>query len=94
MEQKRNVVGITIRRLRDAKSMSQQKLSVRCSLAGYEITRSILAKIEAQIRAISDVELYVIALALGVSVENLYPADLAKTIRKGKILPYHVRRGE
>ena len=92
MEQKRNFVGVKIRRLRNTKDISQQKLSVLCSQAGYEITRSILAKIEAEIRAISDIELYVIAVALEVKVEDLYPDDFTKMLHKGKIEPYHVRR--
>lgn len=94
MEQPRNVVGAKIRQLRDAKRISQQRLSVICSLVGYEITRSTLAKIESSIRAVSDIELFVMATALGVSMESLFPDNFAKSLRKGKIPPFHVRRDE
>jgi len=87
----RNVVGVKIRQLRDSKKMSQEKLSVLCSRAGYELPRSTLAKIESGIRAISDVEVFVIANALKVRIPELFPPGLAKTIRDGKITPFHVR---
>ena len=92
MERIRNVVGLKIRQLRDSKEMSQQRLSVLCSVAGYEINRSTLAKIESQIRAISDVELFVIAKAIGVRIEILDPENFTETVKKGKVLPFHIRR--
>ena len=91
MEQKRNFIGAKIRQLRDTRCISQQRLSVLCSLAGYEITRSTLAKIESQIRAVSEIELFVIAGAMDVKIESLFPPNFAKTLRQGKISPFHIR---
>ena len=93
MERNRNFVGLKIRQLRDSKQMSQQRLSVLCSVVGYEIHRSTLAKIEAQIRAVSDIELFVIASALRVKIEAVFPDDFLSTLGKGSISPFHVRRG-
>jgi len=84
-------VGATIRQLRDSKRISQQKLSVLCSLAGYEINRSTLAKIESQIRAVSDVELFVLASSLKVKMENLFPDGFSKSLGDGEVSPFHVR---
>ena len=93
MEQpKRNVVGRIIRRVRDDKVMSQQSLASRIAVLGYDMTRATLAKIEAEIRAVSDVELFVIAHALRVPVAELYPKGLLERIRDGKIAPFHVRK--
>jgi len=89
----RNAVGVQIRRIRNAKNFSQQRLASLCSLVGYEITRSTLAKIEAALRAVSDVELFVIATALRVSLEDLYPPQFASLLKKGKIVPFHARKG-
>ena len=94
MEQRvRNVVGAQIRRVRYAREFSQQRLAVLCSLAGYEITRSTLAKIEASLRAVSDVELFVLATALRVPLKDLYPPDFVSRLKKGKITPFHTRAG-
>ncbi len=88
----RNVVGRIIRRVRDSKAMTQQSLASRVALLGYNMTRATLAKIEAEIRAVSDVELFIIANALRVPVADLYPAGLLATIREGKVVPFHVRK--
>lgn len=93
MEQKaRNAVGPTIRRLRTAKEFSQERLTVECARLGYDLPRATLAKIEAGIRAISDVELFVIAQALKVEITELFPAGLLRRIREGTIAPFHVRQ--
>lgn len=92
MEQSaRNAVGPTIRRIRTAKEFSQQRLAVECSRLGYEFPRGTLAKIEAGIRAVSDVEVFVLAHALKVEVAELYPVGLLRRIREGTIAPFHVR---
>ena len=93
MEQStRNFVGKQIQRHREAQGLSQQKLAVACSLVGYEITRSTLAKIEAEIRAVSDVELFVMAKALRLKIEALYPSGFAEALRRNEIVPFHTRR--
>src|SRR5271154_3286291 len=79
MEQKRrNIVGPRIRRLRNARDWTQEVLVARCGVAGHDITRGTLAKIEAGIRGVSDVELFVIAKVLGVKIEELFPDTFAK----------------
>ena len=93
MEQRaRNAIGGNLRRIRNAKGFSQQRLSVECARLGYEFPRGTLAKIEAGIRAVSDVEFFVLAHALTVEFSELFPAGLLKRIREGKIEPFHVRK--
>ena len=93
MEQRaRNAIGGTLRRIRTAKGLSQQRLAVECSRLGYEMPRGTLAKIEAGIRAVSDVELFVLAHALNVEIDELFPGGLLNRIRDGKIEPFHVRK--
>jgi transcriptional regulator with XRE-family HTH domain len=52
-----NAIGATLRRLRNARDWSQEDLAGRCQRRGWDIDRVIVAKIEAQIRAVSDWEL-------------------------------------
>lgn len=93
MEQRaRNVVGRNIRRIRTAKALSQQRLAVECARLGYDLTRATLAKIEAEVRAVSDIELFVIAHALHVPIADLYPRQFLDKIRAGKVAPFHVRK--
>jgi transcriptional regulator with XRE-family HTH domain len=83
MEQgsKRNAVGAEIRKLRNARSITQEMLVARCNLAGCSITRGTLAKIEAQIRGISDVELFTISRVLRVDMEELFPRGFAASLK-------------
>ena len=84
MEQrpKRNAVGAEIRKLRNARSMTQEMLVARCNLAGCNITRGTLGKVEAQIRGISDVELFAISRALKVNMEDLFPRGFAAMLKE------------
>ena len=95
MEQRnRNAIGASLRRIRIAREFSQQRLAVECSRLGYEFPRGTLAKIEAGIRAVSDVELFVLAHALSIDLPELFPKDLLAKIRIGKVQPFHVRAAE
>ena len=85
MEQARhNIVGATIRRLRDAQKLTQETLSARCEVAGLHLPRGTLAKIEAGIRGIADIELFVIARVLGVKMEELFPARTGARLKSGE----------
>ena len=70
----RNIVGSQIRKLRDAKGWSQEMFAARCNRIGWDISRGTLAKIEAQIRCVTDSELQILGAALGVRVDELYTA--------------------
>jgi transcriptional regulator with XRE-family HTH domain len=79
-----NLVGPTIRRLRVAHEWTQEILAARCNLAGCDITRGTLAKIEAEIRGINDRELITIASVLGVSLDDLFPKALLDRLKLKK----------
>ena len=78
-----NAVGPTVRRLRYAKKLTQDLLAVRCAVAGCDISRGTLAKIEAQIRGVSDVELFALAQVLRVPIEELFPRGFKQTLKDG-----------
>lgn len=67
-----NIVGPEIRRLRYQQGLTQDDLAARCSRLGWDLSRSTLAKIEAQVRCVSDAELLILSRALKVAVDTLY----------------------
>ena len=69
----RNVVGPQVRRIRSQRELSQAELAVRLQLAGLDWSRVALAKMESQIKKVSDAELFIIAKVLRVEMEELFP---------------------
>lgn len=59
-------------RLRHKPRLTQQALAVRLQLSGWDIERSGVAKIEAGIRQVTDIEVFHLAKALEVSVAWLF----------------------
>jgi len=79
-----NAIGANVRKFRVTRNLTQEMLSARCGAMGFEIPRGTLAKIEAQIRGASDLELFVLARALGVKLEELFPARFAAQLKAGE----------
>jgi transcriptional regulator with XRE-family HTH domain len=70
----RNLVGPQIRRLRDQQGLTQPMLAARCRRWGWDLSRQTLAKIETQLRWVSDFELLCLARALRVEPNELWPS--------------------
>jgi transcriptional regulator with XRE-family HTH domain len=70
---KQNVVGPVIRKLRYQRGMTQAMLTARCARAGWDVAENTIAKIEAQIRCVTDSEIIYVAKALRVPVQSLFP---------------------
>lgn len=71
-----NVVGSQIRKLRNQRGWTQDMLAQKLQLAGWDVSRGSLAKLEARIRWVSDCELLFLAKVLAVSLPDLFPAGL------------------
>lgn len=67
-----NVIGPKVKALRSSKRLTQEALAARCNIKKWDISRSTLAKIEAQVRRVNDKEVALLAEALNVSVNDLY----------------------
>ncbi|EGQ7868628.1 XRE family transcriptional regulator [Vibrio parahaemolyticus] len=68
-----NVVGAQVRKLRKQQKLTQEQLSARCNVIGLDISRGTLAKIEAGVRKVIDLEIVQLAIALRVEESDLFP---------------------
>ena len=68
-----NLVGKNVRRLRNARHMSQYALSEKLESMGIFVCRGSISRIEDQTRTVTDMELYGLAKALNVSIDALFP---------------------
>ena len=67
------MIGPMLRSLREAEGLTQAELAARLQLSGWDISRETLAKVESQVRCVTDRELVRFAEALEVD-----PSDLLK----------------
>ena len=68
----KNMVGGQVRKLRIEKGWSQQMLSNKLETLAIYICRGSISRIEDRQRTVTEIELYVLAEILGVSIENLF----------------------
>ena len=67
-----NSIGPSIRKLRYQRGMTQAMLTARCNRVGWDIGENTIAKIEAQIRCVTDREIVHLAKALGVKIQDFF----------------------
>jgi transcriptional regulator with XRE-family HTH domain len=70
-----NIVGPQIRKRRSDLGLTQEGLATRCQLHGFDISRGTLSQIEAQLRCVSDDELFALARVLNVTTDSLFPVE-------------------
>ena len=71
MKKPRNIVGPVVRELREKQGLTQPELAAKLNLAGWDISRETLAKIESQIRWVADFEIFRLADAIGIEGPEL-----------------------
>lgn len=67
--QGRNILGPGIRRVREERGWSQDDLARRLQLAGWDVDRTLIARIELRTRCITDMELLALAKTFGVKLD-------------------------
>ncbi|MEJ6079153.1 helix-turn-helix domain-containing protein [Vibrio sp. 1-Bac 57] len=67
-----NIVGKKVKNIREKKDWTQEQLVAKCNLTGWQISRSTLAKIESNVRRVTDIEVEKLSLVLNVSVNDLF----------------------
>jgi hypothetical protein len=68
-----NIVGPIVRKIRFQKGWTQAMLTARCNRVDWDISENTVAKIEAQIRCVTDQEVTFLARALQVGILDLFP---------------------
>ena len=67
-----NIVGKNIKKIREKRGWTQEQLVAKCNLNDWQISRSTLAKIESNVRRVTDIEVQKLSLALNVSIDDLF----------------------
>ncbi len=67
-----NIIGKNVRLIREKKGWTQEQLAAKCNLNDWEISRSTLAKIESNVRGVTDIEVSYLAVALDIKIETLF----------------------
>ena len=68
-----NIVGPQVREMRMTRGWSQRQLALRLQVAGLDVSRSGVAKIEAQLVWVGDYELFYLTKVFGVALDRLLP---------------------
>ena len=76
MPRPKNIVGPQVRRCRDQLGWSQGALAAKCQVAGWDISRGIVAAIEGRVRWVGDFELVMLAKVLRVAPMELLPKQV------------------
>ena len=67
-----NIVGKNVRTIRERKGWTQEQLVAKCNLIDWKISRGTLAKIESNVRRVTDIEVKTISQALNVPINELF----------------------
>lgn len=67
-----NIVGRNIERLRKSRNIKQKDFIAMMQTAGCDINPTSYSKLEGQVRAANDKELYVIAKILNTTIDSLF----------------------
>ncbi len=70
-----------MRQLREGKGWTQEELAVQLQLLGWDTSRDSVTRLENQERRVPDLELFVLASALGVTTNDLFPRNLRSKIK-------------
>ena len=68
-----NIIGPQVRRLRRNSRLTQADLVARCQIAGYDLSRESLAKLEGRTRSVTDAEILLLSEILQVPINSLFP---------------------
>ena len=88
----RNIVGPLLRELREKQGLTQPELVAKLNLLGWDVSREILAKIEAQIRWVADFEIIKLAASVGLEETELLRQSVLKARKHPQTLPVLLRK--
>jgi len=88
----RNIVGPVVRELREKQGLTQGDLVTKLNLLGWDVSRDIVARIEGQVRWVSDFELVKLAAGLGIDYTELLRQSVVKGEKRPRSLPALLRK--
>jgi transcriptional regulator with XRE-family HTH domain len=68
----KNVVGKQIKVIREKSGITQEQLAIRLEMAGWQVDRFLISKIERGERQVLDTEVQLIAKVLKVAISDLF----------------------
>ena len=72
---KKNLISKKLIQLRKQKKMSQRDLAGKLQLAGYDMDKNVITRIETDQRYVTDIELCALSKILNVRIEDLIEED-------------------
>ena len=88
----RNIVGPVVRELREKQGLTQGDLVTKLNLLGWDVSRDIVARIEGQVRWVSDFEFVKLAAGLGIDYTELLRQSVVKGEKRPRSLPALLRK--
>ena len=70
-----NIIGDNVKKIRKQRGWTQDQLTAKCNLVGFNISRGTLAKIESKVRRVVDSEVQLLAMALQITIDELFSND-------------------
>lgn len=84
MAEHQNIVGPVIRQLRERKGLTQAQLVAKLNIIGWDLSRGTLSKIEAQLRCVTDYEIPILAISIGIEPSDLLRLAAARSPKHPK----------
>lgn len=75
IHERRNICGKKIRQIRKSRELSQENVAAIIQLEGLDLTQKAISRMEAGKRFVTDYELKYLAIALGVTISELFETD-------------------
>lgn len=67
-----NIIGNNVKKIREKNGWTQEQLTAKCNLLGWNISRGTLAKMESKVRRVTDIEVLLLSKALRTNIEALF----------------------
>jgi transcriptional regulator with XRE-family HTH domain len=76
-----NVIGPQVRIFRVRRGWTQDHLALKMQLLGWDTSRESVTRLENQDRRATDLEIFIVARALSVRTDDLFPRGLRSRIK-------------
>lgn len=71
-ETRKNIIGLKLKELREARGLSQRELAKKFQLIGCDIDQNVITRTERGDRKVSDREILAISIVFGITTADLF----------------------